>query len=81
MRTIDDLRETLFDVVSDIRNKKISTSEANAIVQVANSIVAATKTELRYREITNTYSRFIEIDEVGGKKKPLASVTTHRLYG
>ena len=50
MRTLQELRNFLLDIIPDIRNGKIEVNKANAICAATNSIINLTKLEVDYFE-------------------------------
>lgn len=50
MRTLESLRNTLLDIIPDIRSGKLEVGKANAICSMTNSIINLTKLEVDYYE-------------------------------
>ena len=50
MRSLQQLRNLLLDIIPDIRDGKIEVNKANAICAATNSIINLTKLEIEYFE-------------------------------
>lgn len=76
-RNISDLRETIFDVIQDVRAGKISVDQAQAINDLSKTIVDSAKVEVDYLRVNNGgESTFIEA--VGNAALP-PGVTRHQI--
>ena len=89
---IDQVRQSLLDTLSDLRNKEqpMDIERAKAVAQVASVLVDTAKVENEYLNITGQdHSKFLEqpVDEtqrittVASPFPQVGSVTRHRLQG
>jgi hypothetical protein len=76
-RSISDLRETLFDVIADVRSGKLDVEKAKAVNGLASSIIDTAKVEVDYLRI-NDGGESAFIDAIGDKSLP-PGVVRHRL--
>jgi len=54
-RTINELRNTLWDTLEGVKEKRISARDANAITSAANAIIKGVKLELEYSSLAPTH--------------------------
>lgn len=66
MKTIDDLRATLADVIKDVRSGKLDINQARAINELSKSIIDTAKVEVDYAKHTDTQAS----EFVAGESRP-----------
>lgn len=56
MKTVQDLREALFETLADLRSGKIDVDKAKAVSEIAQTIVNTAKVEVDYCRVTEQRS-------------------------
>lgn len=81
-RNINDLRESMFDTLADLRAGKITVEQAKAISDIGQTIINSAKVEVDYIRANNGgETPFLE--SIGNDNLPagIVGITRHRLAG
>jgi hypothetical protein len=83
MKTVNDLRDVLFDTMEKLKNGEIHIDQAKAISELGQTIINSAKVEVEYAKATGEQtSEFMAPDRSLDALPPgITSITRHKLKG